>query len=159
MIFSASADLLNSRGMIIPRALHKSADAEKITIKLLVTDIYISNFSQLATFQYFVHYNGSNLEIGCTKWHGWGVIGKVLVSGWRPDRSIWSTYIMGQLAAVPVEQQLLEPPGPNHLSTIGLQNINKGCVAILEKKVPIFFYFLLTFLSQQEQTGMDRKEK
>ena len=32
--------------MIIPRALHKSADAEKITIKLLVTDIYISNFSQ-----------------------------------------------------------------------------------------------------------------
>ena len=48
MIFSASADLLNSRGMIIPRALHKSADAEKITIKLLVTDIYISNFSQAA---------------------------------------------------------------------------------------------------------------
>ena len=46
MIFSASADLLNARGMIIPQALHKSADAEKITIKLLVTDIYISNFSQ-----------------------------------------------------------------------------------------------------------------
>ena len=46
MIFSASADLLNARGMIIPRALHKSADAEKITIKLLVTDIYITNFSQ-----------------------------------------------------------------------------------------------------------------
>jgi len=46
MIFSASADLLNSRGMIIPRALHKSTDAEKITIKLLVTDIDISNFSQ-----------------------------------------------------------------------------------------------------------------
>ena len=51
MIFSASADLLNSRGMIIPRALHKSADAEKITIKLLVTDIYISNFSQTTTQQ------------------------------------------------------------------------------------------------------------
>ena len=49
MIFSASADLLNARGMIIPRALHKSADAEKITIKLLVTDIYISNFSQSRT--------------------------------------------------------------------------------------------------------------
>ena len=49
MIFSASADLLNARGMIIPRALHKSADAEKITIKLQVTDIYISNFSQRIT--------------------------------------------------------------------------------------------------------------
>ena len=49
MIFSASADLLNARGMIKPRALHKSADAEKITIKLQVTDIYISNFSQTKT--------------------------------------------------------------------------------------------------------------
>ena len=46
MIFSASADLLNARGMIIPRALHKSSDAEKIKIKLQVTDICISNFSQ-----------------------------------------------------------------------------------------------------------------
>ena len=35
--------------MIIPRALHKSADAEKIKIKLQVTDIYISNFSQVKT--------------------------------------------------------------------------------------------------------------
>ena len=30
--------------------IHKSADAEKITIKLQVTDIYISNFSQMQTF-------------------------------------------------------------------------------------------------------------
>ena len=50
MIFSASADLLNARGIIIPRALHESADAEKITIKLQVTDIYICNFSQMQTF-------------------------------------------------------------------------------------------------------------
>ena len=34
MIFSASADLLNARGIIIPRALQKSADAEKITKNL-----------------------------------------------------------------------------------------------------------------------------
>ena len=65
---------------------------------------------------------------------------------------------MGQLAAVPVEQQLLEPPGPNHLSTIGLQNVNKGCVAILEKKVPNFQFFTnLVVTTRTDRNGQERK--
>ena len=47
VIFSASADLCSARGIIIPRAFSKSADAEKIITKLQVTVIYISNFSQI----------------------------------------------------------------------------------------------------------------
>ena len=63
---------------------------------------------------------------------------------------------MGQLAAVPVEQQLLKPPGPNHLSTIGLQNISKGCVAILEKKVPNFSIFTTILVTKRTDRNQTR---